>query len=174
MNTFAPGQTFNRVVSIEMFEHMRNWRELFNRIGSWLEPGGRFFLHTFSHRTTPYSYVDRGEGDWMARHFFTGGMMPSHQLATLFSARTTEVVLQHRATWWLESLHYARTAEAWLSNFDRHAAEIRAMFRSVYGDDANRWFVRWRIFFLACAGMFGADRGESWGVSHHLFGKDPA
>ena len=174
MNTFAPGQTFDRVVSIEMFEHMRNWRELFSRIGSWLNPGGRFFLHTFSHRTTPYPYEDQGEGDWMARHFFTGGMMPSHDLATQFGAGTTGGALQHRAMWWLDGLHYALTAEAWLRNFDHHAPELRTICRSVYGDEAKRWFVRWRIFFLACAGMFAANRGESWGVSHHLFGKDPA
>jgi cyclopropane-fatty-acyl-phospholipid synthase len=155
-----------------MFEHMRNWRELFARIAHWLKPGGQFFLHTFSHRTTPYPYEDRGEGDWMTRHFFTGGMMPSHDLATRFSKQNGGGVMQHQAVWWLNGLHYARTAEAWLRNFDAHAAPIHGLFREVYGADSKRWFVRWRIFFMACAGTFGANRGETWGVSHHLFTKD--
>lgn len=168
MNDFDPGATFDRILSIEMFEHMRNWRRLFGRVADWLTPDGRFFLHVFSHRNTPYPYLDRGEGDWMSRFFFSGGMMPSHDLATHFQERLT---LEER--WWLDGTHYNRTANAWLQRFDESDDSIRDLFQRVYGHDAELWRVRWRIFFMACAEMFATDAGQTWGISHYRFRRRP-
>ena len=165
MNDFAAPGSYDRIVSLEMFEHMRNYRELFGRVHGWLKPGGRFFMHIFCHRSTPYAFVDEGDNDWMSRHFFTGGIMPSDDLPLRFQERL-QLVERHR---W-SGTHYERTANAWLENMDARRAEIMEIFGQTYGrDDAARWFQRWRIFFMACAELFGLDGGREWFVGHYLF-----
>ncbi|MDC7788593.1 cyclopropane-fatty-acyl-phospholipid synthase [Rhodoplanes sp. TEM] len=161
MNAFAPEQTFDRVVSVEMFEHMANWQGLLARIRGWLSPQGRLFLHVFSHRAAPYRFDHRDPADWIAQHFFTGGIMPSHGLIRAFDDFRVE------AEWRWSGTHYARTAEDWLKNFDANRAAIDPILRDVYGADAGLWARRWRLFFLATAGLFGHAGGAEWGVSHY-------
>lgn len=163
MEHFAPQRRFHRVVSVEMFEHMRNWPVLFNRIASWLEPHGAFFLHVFAHRDLAYCYEDQGSGDWMARYFFTGGIMPSNDLPYHLSADLE--VTRH---WRVNGRHYSRTLEAWLRALDAEKASVMKIFEAVYGDDAERWFGRWRMFFMACSELFSHNNGNEWGVSHYL------
>jgi cyclopropane-fatty-acyl-phospholipid synthase len=162
MNTFTTGRRFDRVVSVEMFEHMANWRALLAQVRTWLKPDGALFVHVFTHRTTPYRFDADDPADWIAKHFFTGGVMPSHgllhQFGDLFSVEQT---------WRWSGHHYARTARAWLDNYDRNAEEIAPVMREVYGADARLWTRRWRLFFLATAGLFGHAGGAEWGVSHH-------
>ena len=162
MNVFQTGQQFERIVSVEMFEHMMNWRELMTRVKSWLAPDGRFFMHIFTHRAGAYLF-DRADGeDWIAQHFFTGGVMPSHHLirqyADLFAVEKE---------WRWSGSHYQRTALDWLYNFDTHRDEIETILRPVYGNDTGLWMRRWRWFFLATAGLFGYADGSEWGVSHY-------
>jgi cyclopropane-fatty-acyl-phospholipid synthase len=165
MNAFDSAERFDRVVSLEMFEHMRNWRTLFRRIHGWLRPGGRFFMHVFCHRDTPYLFEDNGEDDWMSRHFFTGGMMPSDDLALRFQDRLSLV-----RQWRWCGLHYEKTANAWLTNMDSRRDAILPILAGCYGaDQADLWWQRWRLFFMACAETFGYDAGERWWVSHYLF-----
>ncbi|MGK2858225.1 MAG: SAM-dependent methyltransferase [Thermoanaerobaculia bacterium] len=167
MNEFAPGETFDRVVSVEMFEHMRNYRELLSRISSWLVPGGTLFVHIFSHVRFAYPYDVRDASDWMARYFFTGGIMPSDDLLLHFQDH-----LRIRERWRVDGTHYQRTSEDWLTRLDAHRDEILKIFASVYGaENALKWLVRWRCFFLACAELFGYDRGKQWMVSHYRFEK---
>ena len=164
MNVFdAPGR-YDRIVSVEMFEHMRNWRRLFGRVHDWLKPGGRFFMHVFCHRSTPYPFVDGGPSDWMSRHFFSGGMMPSDELATRFQDR-----LRLLSRWRWDGTHYERTANAWLDNVDANRAAVLEVLRGTYGDAAPQWLQRWRLFFMACAELFGYRNGQEWWVSHYLF-----
>jgi len=156
---------FDRVVSVEMFEHLRNWPEMFRRVRHWLEPDGRFFMHVFVHRATPYAFVERDATDWMTRHFFAGGMMPSDDLPGRFQDD-----LALRARWRWDGTHYARTAEAWLANMDARRATVWPILARTYGDDqAAVWWTRWRLFFLACAELFGFERGQQWWVGHYLF-----
>jgi cyclopropane-fatty-acyl-phospholipid synthase len=162
MNDFAADAQFDRVVSVEMFEHMSNWRTLLERVHTWLKPGGRLFIHVFSHRTTPYRFDHKDEADWIGRYFFTGGIMPSHGLIQRFPDLFT---LEEDWIW--NGRHYERTALDWLANYDRNAAQIMTILKGVYGRDAEVWFKRWRLFFLATAGLFGHRRGEEWGVSHY-------
>lgn len=170
MNDFQAPTCFDRVVSIEMFEHMRNYRLLLSRIASWLKPDGLLFVHIFSHARFAYPYEVRDSSDWMAQHFFTGGIMPNDDLLSNFQ---DELALAER--WRLDGTHYQRTAEAWLATMDAHEPEILALFTLTYGpDDAQRWWVRWRVFFMACAEMFGYSGGREWMVSHYLFGKRDA
>ncbi len=162
MNDFAPEGTFDRIVSVEMFEHMSNWRPLLGRAKAWLRPDGRLFLHVFTHRDRPYRFDKEDRDDWIAQHFFTGGIMPSHGLIRQFSS-----LFEVEAEWRWSGAHYARTANDWLANFDRNAAAISAVLRDTYGPDAALWRRRWRLFFLATAGLFGNQGGEVWGVSHY-------
>lgn len=165
MNDFTIDQQFDRIVSIEMFEHMRNWPELFQRIHAWLRPGGAFFMHIFCHRDQPYLFEDRGVDDWMSRHFFSGGMMPSDALPARFQSH-----LQLLRQWRWSGLHYEKTANAWLHNMDTRRDAIMPILAATYGaDQAGVWWMRWRLFFLACAETFGYDKGETWYVGHYLF-----
>jgi cyclopropane-fatty-acyl-phospholipid synthase len=167
MNEFAAPGRFDRIVSVEMFEHMRNHEELFRRIAGWLEPDGRFFMHIFTHRSTPYEFVDRDETDWLTRHFFAGGMMPSDDLPLRLQR---DLELETRWRW--SGVHYKKTAEAWLANIDRNRAAVLPILAATYGErSAALWLQRWRIFFMACAELFGYARGQEWGVSHYLFAR---
>jgi len=167
MNDFSTDERFDRIVSVEMFEHMRNYGELFRRIHSWLNDEGRFFMHIFTHRSTPYEYVDKGPSDWMTRHFFSGGIMPSADLPQRF---TDHLALEKQWAW--NGKHYARTCRAWLKNLDAHRDAVMPVLEDTYGRlQAGRWFVRWRIFFMACEELFRYDDGREWFVSHYLFRK---
>ncbi len=162
MNEFDPGERFDRVVSVEMWEHMSNWRALLERVHGWVEPDGRLFLHVFSHRLAPYAFDHADKADWIAQHFFTGGIMPSHTLIRQLDERFTL-----EADWRWSGVHYQRTAEDWLARFDANQAAIAPILRAVYGARAGLWKRRWRLFFLATAGLFGAREGRAWGVSHY-------
>ena len=154
---------FDRVVSVEMFEHLRNWGLMFERIARWLAPDGRMFLHVFCHRRHAYPYTVRSAGDWMSEHFFTGGMMPSDDLPLRF-AEHLRVVDQ----WRLNGRHYSRTLEAWLERQDANADRLAPLFAHTYGEEAGRWMQRWRLFFLACSELFAFNGGNEWYVSHYL------
>ncbi len=169
MNRFAPSGRFDRVVSVEMFEHMRNWPELLRRVRGWLEPAGRLFVHVFAHRRFAYPFEVDGEGDWMARHFFTGGIMPSHDLLGRAGGPFSE-----EARWLISGTHYQRTAEAWLARLDAGwPRAVAALARVLPRRETELQARRWRIFFLACAELFGFARGEEWGVSHHRLAPVP-
>jgi len=166
MNTFeiAPGQ-FDRAVSIEMFEHMKNYQLLLAKVAQWMKPDGLLFVHIFTHRQFAYSFVARDETDWMARYFFTGGQMPSHDLLMHFQDDVKLV-----QDWKVSGTHYQRTAEHWLQNMDQHREKILPLFIDVYGrDQALKWWVYWRVFYMSCAELWGYRHGEEWLVSHYLF-----
>ena len=164
MNDFVIEQRFQRVVSLEMFEHMRNYRKLFERIYDWLEPDGKFFMHIFCHRLVPYEFIDRDASDWMSRYFFSGGIMPSDALPLHFQDR-----LKLCRQWRWDGRHYERTLNAWLARMDQRKARIMPILRHTYGDEAEIWWTRWRLFFMACAELFGFNNGQEWWVSHYLF-----
>jgi cyclopropane-fatty-acyl-phospholipid synthase len=162
INGFEPQARFDRIVSVEMFEHMANWRALLARIRCWLEPDGRFFMHVFSHRNGAYLFDRADRHDWIAQHFFTGGVMPSHRLIRQFAD-----LFEVEQEWRWSGTHYQRTALDWLARFDRRRDRIEAVLRDVYGSDTALWMRRWRWFFLATAGLFGYAGGSEWGVSHY-------
>ncbi len=164
MNDFMAHGRYDRIVSVEMFEHMSNWRRLLERIRTWLTPGtGRLFLHIFSHTKYPYRFDHTNQADWIAQHFFTGGIMPSHGLIRQFP--DCFVV---EKDWRWSGLHYQKTALDWLTRFDENRQPIDRVLSEVYGAEAGLWRQRWRLFYLATAGLFGHAGGEEWGVSHHL------
>ncbi len=162
MNLFQPDKKFDRIVSIEMFEHMSNWRELLMRVRGWVKLDGRLFLHVFSHRNAPYRFDRRDKSDWIAQHFFTGGIMPSHDLLQAFPD-----LFSVEAEWRWNGSHYARTARDWLANMDRNRAACDEVLAAVYGNDAPLWHRRWRLFLLATEGLFGYGDGTEWAVSHY-------
>jgi cyclopropane-fatty-acyl-phospholipid synthase len=158
---------FDRVVSVEMFEHLKNYQLLFKNIARWLKPGGLLFTHIFSHHAFSYHFVARDSTDWMSRYFFTGGQMPAHDLFMQFQADLTLV-----SDWKVNGHHYQQTAEHWLQNMDAHRDEIMPLFRDTYGpDQAVKWWAYWRVFYMSCAELWGYKNGEEWLVSHYLFRK---
>ncbi len=158
---------FDRVVSVEMFEHLKNYERLFKNIARWLKPGGLLFTHIFTHKELSYHFVARDASDWMSRHFFTGGQMPAHDLLPRFQDDLKLV-----RDWKVNGRHYQQTAEHWLQNMDAHQAEIMPLFRDTYGaDQATKWWAYWRVFYMACAELWGYRNGEEWLVSHYLFRK---
>ncbi len=165
MNDFTAERRFDRVVSVEMFEHMRNHFELMRRIHCWLRPGGQLFVHLFNHKETPYLFDSQGESDWMGRHFFTGGMMPS---ADLLPRCAGPLNLIDRWHW--NGMHYAKTCRAWLENQDACRAAVQETFAATYGQrHVRRWINRWRLFFMACEESFAFGGGDEWFVSHYRF-----
>jgi len=168
MNTFEPAGRFDRIVSVEMFEHMANWRTLLERLRGALDADGRLFLHVFSHAAVPYRFRVDNRADWIAQHFFTGGIMPSHGLIRQFGDLFTL-----EESWRWSGRNYQRTADDWLANFDRHAEAVAAILKETYGPDWRLWQRRWRLFFLATSGLFGHGGGEPWAVSHYRLAPVP-
>ena len=168
MNDFQANHTFDRVVTVEMFEHMRNWELLFTRLSGWLKSDGLMFMHVFAHAKFPYAFEANEPSDWMSEHFFGGGMMPCHDLIS----RLDKSPLQEKERWAVNGNHYAKTCEAWLENHYRNRDEILRFFGECYGgpEFAEMWFQRWRLFYLSCAELFAYNFGEEWIVSHHLLG----
>jgi cyclopropane-fatty-acyl-phospholipid synthase len=162
MNEFTPDGSFDRVVSVEMFEHMSNWTALLERVRGWLAPDGRLFLHVFTHRQAPYRFDHGDPADWIAQHFFTGGLMPSHGLIRCFPD-----LFELEEEWRWSGVHYQRTALDWLANMDANRDLVDAALVRTYGAQAGLWRRRWRLFFLATAGLFGHANGSEWGVSHY-------
>lgn len=163
MNRFDTAERFDRVLSVEMFEHMSNYDALLQRIRPWLGDSGRLFVHYFCHRDLTYPFVAEGEANWMARHFFTGGIMPSFDLFEQFPEHVT---VERR--WWIDGTHYARTSNDWLRQLDVNAAALTDILRPVCGQDTALALERWRMFFMAVAEMFGLADGKEWGVGHYL------
>jgi len=163
MNDFTAAGSFDRVVSVEMFEHMANWHPLLARINAWLKPEGRLFIHIFTHKAQSYRFNHQDQADWIGQHFFTGGIMPGQGLIREF-----QNLFALEQEWRWSGKHYARTARHWLANFDANINEIDRILIDVYGDKAELWQRRWRLFYLATAGLFGHAGGTEWGVSHYL------
>jgi cyclopropane-fatty-acyl-phospholipid synthase len=169
MNSFAPPEpgTYDRVVSVEMFEHMKNYRELMKRIAAWLNPDGKLFVHIFTHREYAYHFEGKDPSDWITRYFFSGGTMPSHDLLLYYQE---DLTLER--DWKVSGTHYARTSEAWLQTMDANRKIITPILEKTYGrENADKWRAYWRIFFMSCAELWGYRGGEEWLVSHYLFGK---
>ena len=165
MNEFDPGEQFDRVVSVEMFEHMRNYGELFRRLAQWMRPGALLFVHVFAHTRFAYPYEVRGPGDWLAQHFFTGGMMPSEDLLPSFDRH-----VHCLERWRLDGTHYQCTAEAWLERMDANRRSLLPIMERTYDEgEARKWWARWRLFFMACAELWGYRGGSEWIVCHYLF-----
>jgi cyclopropane-fatty-acyl-phospholipid synthase len=162
VNTLTIERRFDRVVSVEMFEHMHNWRHLLQRIFGWLDPGGKLFVHVFCHRLYAYRFETAGPTNWLGRNFFTGGLMPSLDLVTRF-----EVGFVVERMWEVEGMHYARTARAWAERLTARRDTVLPILRAVYGPEAPVWYRRWRLFFLACAELFAYRGGTEWLVGHY-------
>ena len=167
INDFVLDKTFDRVVSVEMFEHMRNYQKLMHKVATLLKADGKLFVHIFTHKEYAYKFEVIDETDWMSKYFFTGGIMPSDDLLLYFNEHLS--IAKH---WHVSGTHYAKTSEAWLQNMDKHKTEIIPLFEQTYGkENAVKWWVYWRIFYLACAELWAYNKGEEWIVSHYLFSK---
>ena len=170
MNTFHTDEKFDRIVSVEMFEHMRNYKLLMQKVASFLDNHGKVFVHIFTHKEFAYLFEVKDETDWMSKYFFSGGVMPSNDLLLHFNDD-----LNMEKQWLVNGTHYAKTSEAWLNNMDIHRDEIMPLFEQTYGkDEALKWWVYWRIFYMSCAELWNYDDGNEWMVSHYLFHKIPA
>jgi cyclopropane-fatty-acyl-phospholipid synthase len=170
INVFTIDEQFDRVVSVEMFEHMRNYQLLLAKVASFLKPDGKLWIHIFTHKEYAYLFEVKDETDWMSKYFFTGGIMPSDDL--MFYFNDDLVVEQH---WHVNGTHYGKTAEAWLKNMDNHKNEIISLFEETYGkNQATKWWVYWRLFYMACAELWNFNNGNEWIVSHYLFHKTNA
>ena len=167
INEFSILRTFDRVISVEMFEHLRNYKVLLQRIHQWLVENGKLFVHIFTHKEWVYPFEDRDSSDWMAREFFSGGIMPSHKLLLHFSEH-----MKIQTLWKVSGTHYGKTAAAWLHKMDQNKKDILQIFSKTYGCGKEYiWFYRWRIFFMSCEELFSYKKGNEWGVSHYLFRK---
>lgn len=167
MNEFTIGETFDRLMSVEMLEHMKNYEILFERFASFMKPDALFFVHIFTHKEFAYAFEVKDETDWMSKYFFTGGQMPSDDLFLYFQKDL--LLINH---WRVNGLHYHKTSEAWLSKMDANKEKIIPIFESTYGkENALKWWVYWRVFYMACAELWGYNDGEEWVVSHYLFKK---
>lgn len=167
MTEFDTKSKFDRIVSVEMFEHMRNFAVLYQKISTWLKKDGKFFKHIFVHKSAPYLFKVKDKNDWMSQYFFSGGMMPSIDLPLYFQSS-----LKIEQQWLWDGTHYAKTAREWLNNTDKNKAEIINIFKNCYGsDNAQLWLQRWRIFFMACEELWNYDQGQEWMVAHYLFSK---
>lgn len=165
MNTFTIADTFDRIVSVEMFEHMRNYQLLFAKVASFLKPDGKLFVHIFTHKSLAYKFEVKDESDWMSKYFFSGGIMPSNHLYFYFNDD-----LNIKKHWVVNGTHYGKTSEAWLANMDKHKKEIMPIMEETYGKaDAVKWWVYWRLFYLACAELWNYNEGNEWMVCHYLF-----
>ncbi len=166
VNELELDQRFDRVVSVEMFEHVRNYRVLLERIAGWLEDDGYLFVHIFCHQFLAYPFETEGQGNWMGRYFFTGGLMPAADTLLHFQH---DVLLESRRLY--SGRHYARTARAWLDNLDARRGQVEAILAGQHGDQARVWTQRWRMFFMACEELFAYDHGNAWMVAHYRFKK---
>lgn len=170
MNDFMIDQKFDRVVSVEMFEHMRNYQKLLDKVYHFLDQGGKLFVHIFTHQKYAYLYKQEDESDWIAKYFFTGGIMPSDDL--LLSFQDKFKIEEH---WQVSGTHYQKTSEEWLKGMDRNKDKIMSILRETYGvDQATKWWVYWRVFFMSCAELWGYNHGKEWIVSHYRFNKGDA
>lgn len=167
INDFQLDKKFDRVVSVEMFEHMRNYQKLMKLVADRLKQDGKLFVHIFTHKDLAYKFEIIDETDWMSKYFFTGGIMPSDDLLLYFNEH---LIIQNH--WHVSGLHYSKTSEAWLQNMDKNKKEIMPLFEETYGKgQAVKWWVYWRLFYMACAELWGYNNGEEWIVSHYLFTK---
>jgi cyclopropane-fatty-acyl-phospholipid synthase len=167
MNIFDINEKFDRIVSVEMFEHMRNYDLLLSKVSSWLNEKGTLFVHIFVHKNTPYLFEAKDDSDWMSKYFFSGGMMPSDDIFTYFEDKFN---LKEHVRY--SGVHYSKTSEAWLENTDKNKDKILEIFRKHYGTkEAVKWFEYWRIFFMACSELWKYDNGSEWFVSHYLMEK---
>jgi cyclopropane-fatty-acyl-phospholipid synthase len=167
MNVFEAADTYDRVVSVEMFEHMRNYQVLYKKVANWLKPNGKFFKHIFVHRSTPYAFEVQDDDDWMSQYFFSGGIMPSDDLPLYFQ---DDLKIIDRWRW--DGTHYEKTANAWLENMDANHDAISPILANTYGkENIEVWRNRWRMFYMACAELFGYKDGQEWWVGHYLFEK---
>jgi cyclopropane-fatty-acyl-phospholipid synthase len=167
INHFQIDKQYDRIVSVEMFEHMRNYSALFEKVNNLLKPGGELFIHIFTHHKYAYLFEVKDETDWMAKYFFTGGIMPSDHLLFYFTEGLNTI--DH---WLVDGRHYQKTANAWLANMDRNRDQILKLFAQIYGvENKLKWWVYWRVFFMSCAELWGFNNGEEWLVSHYLFKK---
>lgn len=167
INHFKTNKKFDRIISIEMFEHMRNYKTLFGMMKDWLKDDGKVFIHIFCHKDATYFYEIEGDDNWMGRYFFTGGIMPSFDLF-----ERVQDSLKLKEKWKVNGINYQETSEQWFRNMDIKKKEIMPILANTYGaENAERWFIRWKLFFAACAELFGHDAGEEWFVGHFLFQK---
>ena len=164
INDLQLERDYDRIISIEMFEHVRNYQSLFNAIAGWLRPTGKLFVHVFAHRFLMYPFIAEGDDNWMAKHFFSGGQMPAVDTFYHFQEH-----LKIERRWLNSGQHYEKTANHWLENLDANHDQAMPVLERVYGDDATLWMQRWRIFFMSCAELFGYDNGNQWLVAHYLF-----
>ncbi|MGB0416280.1 MAG: class I SAM-dependent methyltransferase [Coraliomargarita sp.] len=167
INKFEPNGAFDRIVSVEMFEHVRNHHQLFGRIQHWLRPDGKLFVHVFAHREQSYLFDPKSSKDWMSRYFFTGGMMPAADLLPIAAADS----LQEDARWEVNGIHYSKTLEAWLKKQDAREPKVRRILSECYGTKTKVWLQRWRMFYMACSELFAYNDGTEWVVMHYRFSK---